>query len=155
MTGVTWEDWLEVQVRGRRSARDVIGTVESDLRITYCRLKRGVHPVTREPYVINSNGIAVPFPSPKQAGELDPDVERDTPPSVKRLSGYSSALGGRDQDAEYSYLPATPENIAALEDLLSRMQALREKLSAFLRQDVVLNSLAGLATALPALPAPL
>lgn len=155
LTGVTWEDWLEVQVRGRYAGRDSTRTVESDLKIMYCSLKRGVHPVTGIAYVINMNGIAVPFPSPKQAGDVDPDVERDTPESVKRLSGYSSALGGRDKEAEYSYLPATPENIAALNDLLERMQTLRNSLSAFLRQDVVLDSLAGRGATVPALPAPL
>jgi hypothetical protein len=155
LTGVAWVEWLEVEVRGRRSARDVNRTVESDLRITYQVLKRGVHPVTGKAYVVNSNGIAVTFPSPKQAGEPDPDAGRDDCAAVKRLSGYHSSLRGRDLAAEYSYLPATPENIAGLEDLIGRLQALRDSLSAFLRQDTVHASLAGLASAAPALPAPL
>lgn len=68
LTGVVWETWLEVEVRGRRRAdeRADSSTVEADLQITYRRLKRGVLP-TGEAYVVNSNGIAVSFPSASQA----------------------------------------------------------------------------------------
>lgn len=155
LTGVAWDDWLEVEVRGKRSARTGTQTVESDLRITYRMLKRGVDPATGDAYTVNTNGIAVSFPSPKQAGELDPDAGRDDSDAVKRLSGYDRRLGGRDVEAEYSYLAATPENIAALEDLIGRLQVLRDSLSTFLRQGTVQQSLTGLVSQTPALPAPL
>jgi hypothetical protein len=145
LTGVQWEEWLEVEVRGHISESTYWKTRESDLRITYLPIKRGVEPKTGAPYVINANGIAVPFPKPKRAGELDEgEVEHE-------MRGMS----GRDKEAEYSYLPATPENIAALDELMGRMQALHGKLAEFLRQDNVQQSLADMTSRLPALPAPL
>lgn len=148
LTGVTWEDWLEIRVNGRYRPLDVTRQVEADLTITYRVLKRGVHPKTGEAYVINSNGIATPFPKPKKAGELDEGADED-----RSLANMRFDL--RQREYEYSYLPSTPENIAALEDLMARMQKLRENLAAFLRQDTVQQSLANLANQSLALPAPL
>jgi hypothetical protein len=153
LTGVVWEDWLEVEVRGRRRSdeRGDASTTEADLKITYRRLKRGVLPAG-EAYVVNSNGIAVPFPSAKRAGESDPDGGPDFGES---LQGFRGLGRGRDLEAEYSYLPETPENVRALDDLLERMLVLRDNLSSFLRQDTVQKSLSDLASQSPALPAPL
>lgn len=153
LTGAVWEDWLEVEVRGRlrRDNRADTSTTEADLTITYRHIKRGVRP-TGETCVVNSNGIAVPFPSAKRAGEPDPDAGPDVGESLSNIRGLGR---GRDLEAEYSYIPATVENIQALDDLLERMQTLRENLSAFLRQDAVQQSLSGLVSQSPALPAPL
>jgi hypothetical protein len=155
LTGVTWVEWLEVEVRGRRSTRPGSDTVEADLRITYRVLKRGVHPDTGDAYFINLNGIAMPFPSAKQAGEPDPDVDPNESESLQDVHLFRGLSRARDLECEYSYLPATPENISALEDLIGRLQSLRDALSTFLRQDTVHASLAGLAGAVPSLPAPL
>lgn len=159
LTGVMWESWLEVEVRGHTSKRGgrTSSTAESHLEIAYRLIKRGVHPVTGKAYIININGIAMPFPSAKNAGEQDPDVEPETPEERKKhLDLGIRGLGrGRDVEAEYSYLPATDENIQALDDLQARMQALRDALAKFLRQDTVQQSLSGLASQSPALPAPL
>lgn len=148
LTRVTWEDWLEVVVRGRRDEHPIHATVESQLVITYRRLKRGMHPDTGEAYVINDNGIATPFPAPKKAGERDAGDD-----DSQSLIG--ARLGARQRDYEYSYVPATHENIAGLENLISAMQQVRDRLAAFLRQDVVATSLADQANRVPALPAPL
>lgn len=145
LTGVQWERWMEIEVVGRSKEKAYDNSSESELTI-HCRpLKRGVHPQTGKAYVINTNGIAVPFPKPKKAGQLDesdPDDEW-------------ASLNARARDAEYSYLPETPENVAALQDLMNRMQTLRAKLSEFLSQDVVQASLTNLASNAPALSAPL
>lgn len=145
LTGVQWERWMEIEVVGRAEEKAYDNSSVSALTI-HCRpLKRGVHPLTGEAYVINTNGIAVPFPKPKKSGELD---EGDT-------VGSWTGMNRREQDAEYSYLPETPENVAALQDLMNRMQVLRAKLSEFLSQDIVQASLTNLASNAPALPAPL
>jgi hypothetical protein len=151
LTRVQWEDWLEVEVRGRREQHDYTKAVESDLQIKYRPLKRAVHPDTGVAYVVNVNGIATPFPKPKKQGELD-EEDREMDGGEVNVRGLSR---GRDREAEYSYLPATPENIAALDELMGRMQTLRANLSAFLRQDTVQKSLADLTSRMPSLPAPL
>lgn len=145
LTGVPWERWLEIQVVGRAVESNYDKARESQLTI-YCRpCLRGVDPATGKAYIINSNGNAVDFPKPKKAGELD---EGET-------IGAWTGMSRRDQEAEYSYLPETPENLAALSDLMNRMQVLRAKLSDFLSQDAVQLSLANLTSNAPALPAPL
>lgn len=144
LTGVPWEEWLEVEVRGRTKGGHG-GSRESDLRITYRPLKRGIDPASGEHYVINSNEIAVPFPKPKKAGVLDEG----------EAVGPWRGMNRRESEAEYSYLPATPENIAALDELMGRLDTLRAKLSAFLGQEAVPESLGDLARGMPALPAPL
>lgn len=153
LTGVVWENWLEVEVRGRRRSDDRADTsmTEADLRITYRRLKRGVLP-SGQAYVVNTNGVAIQFPSAKRAGEEDPD---GGPDFGEALQGIRGGGRGRDLEAEYSYLPETPDNVRALDDLLERMQVLRDNLSTFLRQDTVQQSLTGLVSQGPALPAPL
>lgn len=157
LTRVIWEDWLEVEVRGHREDELGIQTVRADLHITYRKLKRGVHPDTGAVYVINFNGIAMPFPSAKKAGEADPDVEDDGSERLKDYKDYiMKGLGrGRERMNEYSYVPATPENIAALEDIMVRLGTLRQSLAAFLSQDTVSTSLQGLNNLHPALAAPL
>jgi hypothetical protein len=145
LTGVHWEDWLEVEVCGGTRNDSYWKSQDSALSITYRPIKRGVDPVTGTPYVINSNGLAMPFPKPKRAGELD---EGD---KVEEFLG----MNRREQDAEFSYLPATAENVAALDELMSRLQALRGKLSEFLSQGSVQQSLVDLTSRMPSLPAPL
>jgi hypothetical protein len=85
-------------------------------------------------YVINMNHLAVPFPKPKQA-----DVPDDLGPDAPSLKNFKT---GRNEDSEYSYLPATDDNIAALDELMNRMDALRLQLSSFLGQESVARSLA-------------
>jgi len=148
LTGLVWESWLEVQVRGAREAHSVRADVESRLEVKYCYLKRAVHPVTGDAYTVNHNGVAVPFPLPKLAGEAD------TPEDVQ-VGDIKGVWRGREPEAEYSYVPATDENVAGLEDLMARMQALRGALSKFLRQDTINQSLEGLTNPSAALPAPL
>lgn len=133
-TGVTWEDWLEVEVKGQYEDRHG-GRFSSSLEITYRRLKRGVDPDTGIAYTINSNNIAVPFPQAKTYRPAETDEER--------MFGETAV--------ELSYIPATPENIAALENLMGRTQQLRDALSQFLSQENVKTALAEI-NSRPALP---
>lgn len=129
LTGTTWEDWLEISVTGqtisggeeRISHRPLIA---GDLNIRVMRLKRGIHPHTGETMTVNSNGVAVPFPTPTRLAE-DPDA------------GGSIRL---TTPRETSYVPATAENIAALQRIIERMEQLRAGLSDILSHENVGDS---------------
>lgn len=137
-TGVQWEDWLEVAVTGNVSTHEYSGTRNSNLVIKYNKLKRGVDPATGKVYTVNTNGVAVAFPEPVVAtGEKAKEIWED------------------DKTTEVSYIAATPENLAALEDLIARLGQLRTSLSQFLRQDKVQSSLDNISKNLPALPFPM
>lgn len=152
LTGVQWEDWLEIQVTGSHTDGSDYQGIQANLQLKYSKLKRGVDPKTGKAYYIHSNNVVIEFPLPKKAGERDPD--EDLTESL-RPGGRPLKLGGRELNTEYSYLPATPENLAALQDLQSRVNELRLRMSAFLNQDTVQQSLANVASGMLALPAPL
>lgn len=70
------------------------------------------------------------FPKPKARGDREPSDrhrDRDT---------YNQY-----QDTQYAYIPATPENLAAVEDLIKRMSLLRQRVESFLSQDRILKAL--------------
>lgn len=129
LTGTTWEDWLEISVTGQTisSGEERIShrpLIAGDLDIRVMRLKRGIHPRTGEALTVNSNGVAVPFPKPTRLAE-DPDA------------GGSIRL---TTPRETSYVPATAENIAALQRIIERMEQLRAGLSDILSHENVGDS---------------
>lgn len=127
---VVWEDWIEVEIdHGLYMWNNEFG---DGLTIKYAILKRGVHPDTSEAFTINSNGVVVAFPKDKLA-----DVEDHKPDDEKWH------LGLRDKNKQFSYIPATKENIAALESLCARLKELRFRLASLLTQDTVQKSLNG------------
>lgn len=139
LTASSWHDWLEIEVHGREDTNRRETERESTLSIKYRRLKRYDDPETGQAFVLNNNGYASSFPKPKKAGFDD---------EGKPAGDWD--LGSRSVHAEYSYLPATPENIAALEDLMARLNALRTTLSTFLSQDNAQAALLNVAGLLPA-----
>jgi hypothetical protein len=128
--GVAWEDWLEVAVSGD-SRHFRAGSEKAGVEVLYRRLKRGVDAATGLTYTLSINGTAIPFPQPKQSGVNEDGVDY----------GDWKGMSDRDVETEFSYLPATPENIASLNELMDRVTSLRAKLSEFLRQDTVQESL--------------
>lgn len=128
LSGIAWEDWFEVVVKGNNSdfTDSVHSALGANLHIQVNRLKRGIHPVTGRPVTINCNGIVVDFP---QATSLQ---DKDTEPDAWL----------RQHAKEQSYIPATAENRKALDDILSRMAMLRTSLAGVLSQEVVQARLA-------------
>jgi hypothetical protein len=117
--GLAWEDWIELITYDG----DFSGYAdEVDLKLSYRIIKRGTLPDGRV-ITINNNGRISSFPSRKRANEDDPDIPRGE---------KSWVFGERNKKAEYAYLPATPENIAAVEEILQRMRDTRTRLAAFL-----------------------
>lgn len=118
-----WENWIELQIGGYVSGSE--GERAAALDITYSIIKRALDPKTGRHVTINHNHIVVDFPSPKKAGEKDPDAKDD------------SRFSGRSEENQYAYIPATKENRAAVAELLNKMRALRSGLNALLHQQVI------------------
>lgn len=117
--GLVWEDWIELVTYDG----DFSGYAdEVDLKLSYRIIKRGTLPDGRV-ITINNNGCISSFPSRKRAHEDDPDIPRGE---------KSWIFGERNKKAEYAYLPATPENVAAVEEILQRMRDTRTRLAVFL-----------------------
>lgn len=154
LTGLVWEDWLEVIVSGKRghsAENEKYPTSGSTISVKVNPFKRAVDPASGTVLYINFNGIALPLQPSKRAGEYD--GKPPVPGHVETLK--TMRFDRRETDDEYSYIPATAENLRGLNDLLDRMQELRGKLSEFLRQDNIAPGLADLTSRTPALPAPL
>lgn len=136
LSGIAWEDWFEVMVTGSDSDFDhsKYSALGASLKIQVNRLKHGIHPKTGAAVTINRNGCVTAFPTPKLI---------DEPGEWK--------LGGRDI-GEYSYIPATPANRAALDGILNQMVILRLRLANVLSQSCVQEKLAQAASNLLFLP---
>lgn len=135
--GAVWEDWLCITV-ARSSHLERGSSLSSALSIAVKPVKRGVDPKTGLAYLLSDHGLwAVPM-----------DKEES------RLG--KSRLGQLilDDDEEVSYVPATPENIAALADVRDRMVTLRERLMQAMSQGKVEQTLSQLGESLLALNAP-
>ena len=118
---IVWEEWHEVVVSGR----DVINRGnESDFKISYGKLKRGVHPQTGEILTIHNNQVVIPFPKAKKRGKSD-----------------DKYFGDRNDEYEYSYIPVTAQNTAALKLLIERLAMLRNDVMNLLSQNNIENSL--------------
>ena len=140
ISGIVWEDWLEVVVEGntkrQNPPRSEGGesetfkkeTIGAALTIKINPLKRGINPESHQPVTINTNGLVVPFPQPSSIRD-----QKDDPEVSILLTPV----------AEKSYVPDTPKNRLALEEILNRLTELRDKLANFLGQDLVGKSLNG------------
>lgn len=128
---VAWEDWIEIAMGEEFMYK---GENAAKLEVTWRYLKRGVHQASGVVYtILEHNHVVVPFPSPKRAGESDPDA--------------SGTWGrGRDLHVQYSYVKATPEIVAGLESLATAIREAREKLRGLVDQQNVARSLADRAT---------
>lgn len=149
--GIVWEDMICIVVhstdgpsyktRGDGSAKG--------LSFEYGYMKRGTHPSNPDvAYTVYKNGAIVKFPSPKSAGELDPDTPRGD--NVH----WSKQLGERNVDDAYSYIKDTPEHRAAIESVRMAIDKLKDRLADVVRQSSVHDFLSSVNTGVAALPSP-
>lgn len=120
--GIVWEDWLEIIIQPETAFhRNEEGT-SAGFILSYRIIKRGLDPRSGRPYTIHDHGHVSPFPKPKAAGEKEKGDKGD---------GF---FHGRDEEHQYAYLPATPENRAALDTIIGKVGELRTRLAALLVQ---------------------
>jgi hypothetical protein len=126
LTHIEWEDWFEVIVDGDNSdfGDSRFSALGANLKVKINRLKRGVDPKSGRVLTVN-NGSVMDFPTPSSID--DPGVT---------VSGMRTG-----SSVEKSYIPATPENRAAIDDILLRMQTLRNSIAVFLSQDNITDTL--------------
>lgn len=133
LLGCEWAPWLEVRVSKSKPLHSEKPNANAvTLTLSYCKLKKGIDKDGRE-WTVNFNHVAVPFPLPKKAGESD------SPAGDQSLNKLLAS--GRSIDTEYSYIPATPENIKALDNLIARFDVLHQSLAGFLGQAAIQESL--------------
>lgn len=133
--GLKWTDWIEIKVSGRDS-REWFGTPENSagLRVSYDLVKRGRGPKGKD-YIVDENGRLAPWPKPKAAG-----VEREG--DGERFLGRYREGHYQDEDDQYTYIPATPVNLAGIKELLGSIIAVELRLQKFLDQKQVEKTLA-------------
>lgn len=125
ITGIEWEDWLEVRVTGSNSEFDdsVYSGMGAEMKVSISRLKKGHHPDTGKPLTINKNRVVVPFPKSRSI-----DIEQQEQ-SIYRHEG------------EISYIPDTKQNRDALREIQDRLTELKIMLAKFLSQEFIETSL--------------
>lgn len=128
--GIKWEEWLEIEIYPEHSYNQ---DVRAGLTLSYKKIQRGIDPKTGKPLTMAGwSGVVTPFPQPKAAGKLDPEDGK----------WHRS----RDEDHQYSYLPATPENLAALNAVMAKLNELRMGLEKLLDQKVIGKELSRIST---------
>lgn len=150
--GIVWEEWIEVEISPRAHEWDEDdrsnGKRSEGMEIEYRTIKRGVDPRDKKAYTLTQNGQVILFPLPKAAGERDTNPKtgkkEPTDGSIHRGDWYHY----REQRHQYAYIPKTPENLAALDDLCEKMIELRRRLAGVLVQKEIAKSLAGVASRL-------
>jgi hypothetical protein len=139
LISIEWEDWLKVTVKGHNRLLEggqwSSAQSYAQLEIRVQTIKRGIHPATGEVVTIASDGRITEFPKPRniETNEKDGVLLGDIP--------------------ETSFIPATPENLRALDDIRDRLGMLRSRLAELLSQDSIQKSLADF-NLLPGLPKP-
>jgi hypothetical protein len=135
--GAVWEDWLEVTVSNDDWRERT--TLSSSLSIEVKPVKRGVDPKTGIAYLLSDYTFHC--------------IQMGKEPTI-----VSTEAGGMEirlnEKKEVSYVPATPENIAALTDARDRMIQLRQRLAVAFSQGQIGSTLEKIGSSLLALAAP-
>lgn len=145
-SGIVWSDWLEVKISSEREAdvEKVFGKRRRQevkrscwLSVRYEILKRARLPDGRD-MMLESGWSMKAFPTPKKAGERTRGLARHE-------------YDHRDEGAEYAYLPATPENIAALDAIADMIEAAGDRLQSILAQKQIAKTIEHVGKGLPLL----
>lgn len=131
-TEVAWEDWFEVKIRGARfrwikgeGTADAVVRFDDEeghayLNVEYKRLKRARFPDGRD-MVLDGNSL-YPFPKAKVAGTSRKFGSR----------GYH-----QDDESQYAYIPATPGNLLAVQELMKKLGEVNARLVEVLNQQEI------------------
>ena len=142
--GNVWQDWLRVTVMDEGSSRGP-GDFSSGLQVKVEPVKHGVDPTTGKAYILSDHGMwAMPMDSKHVMGE-----HGDGRFEAERVNGISLS-----ENKTVAFVPATPENLQALNDLSERMNALRDRLMDVLSHQQITQTLVKLNEAILALPSP-
>ncbi len=137
LTGIAWEDWLEVIVAGQDGQLLKHAGLGASLKLQINPLKRGVDPATGRVLTIDAHGRAMDFPKPSKLGGREA-AEGAWGAQASRLAGDGiPQVWLTDPTPERAYVPDTPEVRAALQDILQRMSALRERLATVLSHESI------------------
>jgi hypothetical protein len=150
--GITWEPWLEVQTslsNKSRAYRQHGQECGRQLEVNYRPLLRGVHPTDSARFLtINSNGTVMPFPTPLTPDSEPADTLEIKPGEFLKVGRSDSRTAGDT----YAYLPDTPANRMALDQIFKGMETLGARLHALLSPTAVEDSMANIGHSLPGLP---
>lgn len=147
--GIKWTEWLEVKIArdsteeqdfGSKRKRDGGITRKAELSVSYTTIKRAKMPDGRD-LMLESGWRLKPFPEPKAAGEK------------KKRDISSDEYDWRDEDSEYAYIPATPENIAALDAIRLMIDTAGARLQGLLAQKSIGRTIGFVAAGHPLLTA--
>lgn len=133
LSDIVWEDWYQVEVSGANSdfKDSPHSSLGANLKINVINIKRGIHPRTGLPVTIGQHGCIAEFPSPTTIDMAEPD----------QGDFYKGNYRAGRSRSERSYIPATPENTAALRDILGRMGELRSRLAEVLNHQEIQKTL--------------
>lgn len=123
-TKVEWEDWIEVEIDSQESDDQPTNEASARIGVKWEILKRARFPDGRD--MVLDRGSLMKFPSPKAAG-----VECD------RVAGRRYSEYWQDTDRQYAYIPATPENLAAMRELVKKIGEVNTRLMGVLAQSSI------------------
>ena len=133
---IDWQDYIQIRTQsGRDDISDAMWGKEwradESVEVKAEIVKYGLHPVTQEPYIMDRRGYPAKAVIPIGTFQGKP---------------WDSQQGWRS-----TYIPATSENIAAVEDICARLSVLKERIAHVLNQDNIQVTLMNLTHALPLL----
>lgn len=139
--GSVWEDWLKVTVNDDSRGSDP-DRFTTGLTINVEPVKRGIDPKSGKPYIFSTNGFwSIPMHHESLLGD-NGDGRFEAEMAGKIALSSNRTVG---------FVPATPENLAALHDLADKMGMLRDRLMNMLAHEEIQKTLESLSEFLPAL----
>lgn len=130
-TAVKWEDWLELEI-SEREVRAEEKKGNASINVEYKVLKRARFPDGRD--MVFDSGSLNAFPKAKAAG-VDADEKRE-----RLRSGHWGNHYYQDTDHQFAYIRATPENLAAVIELMAKLGQVNDRLMALLTQASIANT---------------